>query len=405
MLYMIIIIWNTSCLDVSINILTSSRGIAVRLNQNDRYVVFWTYVSEKAVPIYYRCRPLPYVMSDMVNKELDRLLSEDIIKPVQYSDRDAPFVPMMKTDNSVRLCGHYKLTVNQVKTLDRYPIPWMEDLYAQLGKGGMYTKLDMRHPFEQIELYPDSPKFVTINIPPRPLHVQATAVRYIINNQYQGFPTRHRFSLKGYTKHNGVPRRYLGDGTNWRWTFADTLASARTPCWNQFPPESVKMQFLEWRSRILRSPDRHRMNPLFRYHPLNNPRGPGSNHHHWVMIVPWDDQTLQSFLIQSSDSPGTHAPAAQKAHKGVLEESTTRSFRWNERDAELATGDNKFRLVQSVDPDVWCLSMWHRMVQHGTEKPIAHHSRSLSPAEENYAQIDKDGLAVIDGLEKFHQYL
>ena len=39
------------------------------------------------------------------------------------------------------------------------------------------------------------------------------------------------------------------------------------------------------------------------------------------------------------------------------------------------------------------------------ERPIAYYSRSLSAAEKNYAQIDKEGLAVIAGLTKFHQYL
>ena len=57
----------------------------------------------------------------MVDKELDRLLAEDIIEPVQYSDWAAPVVPVVKADKTVRLCGDYKLTVNQVAKLDRYP--------------------------------------------------------------------------------------------------------------------------------------------------------------------------------------------------------------------------------------------------------------------------------------------
>jgi len=92
--------------------------------------------------------------------------------------------------------------VNQVATLDWYPIPGMEDLYAQLGKCGTYTKPDMRYAYEQIELHPDSHKFVTIKSP-RPRHVQATAVRCVISTR--DFPTRHGHPLKVYTKHNGVP--------------------------------------------------------------------------------------------------------------------------------------------------------------------------------------------------------
>lgn len=32
-------------------------------------------------------------------------------------------------------------------------------------------------------------------------------------------------------------------------------------------------------------------------------------------------------------------------------------------------------------------------------------SRTLSPAEKRYSQLDKEGLAVIFGIKKFHKYL
>ena len=46
----------------------------------------------------------------------------------------------------------------------------------------------------------------------------------------------------------------------------------------------------------------------------------------------------------------------------------------------------------------------HRMPD-GTEQPIAFTSRSLSKAELNYAHLDKEGLAIVYGVKKFHQYL
>lgn len=41
----------------------------------------------------------------------------------------------------------------------------------------------------------------------------------------------------------------------------------------------------------------------------------------------------------------------------------------------------------------------------GREAPIAFASRTLGPAERNYAQLDKEGLAVVFGAHKFHKYI
>ena len=44
-------------------------------------------------------------------------------------------------------------------------------------------------------------------------------------------------------------------------------------------------------------------------------------------------------------------------------------------------------------------------MEDGTDRPIACFSRTLSPAEKNYSQLDKEGLSIIYGLKICHQFV
>ena len=60
----------------------------------------------------------------MIEKELDRLVNEGIIEPVQFADWAALIVPVLKSDSkSVRICGDFKLTVNQAAKVPRAQDP------------------------------------------------------------------------------------------------------------------------------------------------------------------------------------------------------------------------------------------------------------------------------------------
>ena len=60
-------------------------------------------------------------------------------------------------------------------------------------------------------------------------------------------------------------------------------------------------------------------------------------------------------------------------------------------------------MTVDVSP-VWGAVLSHIM-KDGSEKPIHFASMTLSKAERNYAQIEREGLAVILGVSKFHKYI
>ena len=103
-------------------------------------------------------------MRPLVETQLDKLVQEGILTPIQHADWAVPIVPVMKADRqSVRICGDFKQTVNKASPLDKYPIPKIEDLFSQLAGGQRFTKLNMSQAYQQICLYGDSKKYVVIN--------------------------------------------------------------------------------------------------------------------------------------------------------------------------------------------------------------------------------------------------
>ena len=53
---------------------------------------------------------------------------EDIIEPVEVCNWATPIACVPKTDDSVRVCGDYKGTVNLPIQTEQFPIPTLEEL-------------------------------------------------------------------------------------------------------------------------------------------------------------------------------------------------------------------------------------------------------------------------------------
>ena len=80
------------------------------------------HVKQGAVPKFHRPRPVPFVLREAVEKELQRMEDEDIIEPASFSEWATPLVCVPKADGSVRVCGDYRVTVNQAINTDQHPI-------------------------------------------------------------------------------------------------------------------------------------------------------------------------------------------------------------------------------------------------------------------------------------------
>ena len=61
------------------------------------------------------------------------------------------------------MCGDYKLTANQASKLDTYPLPKIDDIFAQLSGGKTFSKLDLAHACQQLALDQESKQITTIN--------------------------------------------------------------------------------------------------------------------------------------------------------------------------------------------------------------------------------------------------
>ena len=69
-----------------------------------------------------------------------------------------------KPDKTIRLCGDYKVTVNPWVKTEGYPLPTVQDLFSTLAGGTVFTKLDLKQAYQQLEIDESSQEYLTINM-------------------------------------------------------------------------------------------------------------------------------------------------------------------------------------------------------------------------------------------------
>ena len=81
-----------------------------------------------ARPVFVKARRVPYALKEEIERELDKLEKNGVIKKTDRSCWASPIVVVPKADNTVRICGDYKSTINQSVEDEQYVLPTTQDL-------------------------------------------------------------------------------------------------------------------------------------------------------------------------------------------------------------------------------------------------------------------------------------
>ncbi|XP_062297408.1 uncharacterized protein K02A2.6-like [Scomber scombrus] len=366
------------------------------------------YVDKEAAPRFFKARPVPYAMRGRVEEELNRLLTQGIIEPVKHAEWAAPVVPVLKPDDTARLCGDYKLTVNQISKLEQYPIPRIEDLFATLSGGQKFTKLDLSHAYHQIPLEEEAKKYVTINT-----HKGLFTYR-VLPFGVSSSPAIFQRTMEGLLQ--GIPRVTI---------FLDDILLTGKDDQEHLQTLAMVLKRLQEAGLRLKRAKCLFMNEevMFLGHKVDA-TGLHPVHEKVRAIkeapTPSNVTELKAYLgllnYYNKFLPNLSTVLAP-VHK-LLQKET----KWQWGEAQQAAFERSKEMMQSAevlvhyDPEkdivLSCDAspygvgavLSHHMPD-GTERPIGFTSRTLNAAEKNYSQLDKEGLAVMFGIKRFHKYI
>ena len=106
------------------------------------------HMTEGAKPKRFAPRTVPFPLRKMVEAEIERLVREDVLEPVDATvtpiEWASPIVPVIKSSKEVRICGDFKVTINPNIISDPHPIPRFQEIAAKLNGGKRYSVIDLK---------------------------------------------------------------------------------------------------------------------------------------------------------------------------------------------------------------------------------------------------------------------
>ena len=365
-------------------------------------------LTENVKPKFFRPRPVPFALKDRIEQELDSLESANIITKVNFSNWAAPIVVVPKKDGKLRLCGDYKVTLNPSLEIDKYPLPKPEDLFATLSGGKVFSKIDLSQAYQQMQLDDCSKELVTVNTHhglyrynrlPFGIASAPALFQRAMDTVLQGIPNvicyiddilvsgkDHSHHLKNLEE---VLKRLLEEGITVKYSKCTFLSSQV-----EYLGHIIDLKGLHSSNRkleaILKAPIPRNVQQLRSLLGLVN---------YYRKFVP----NLASVLhplnqLLRQDVRWNWTPACNKSLSIVKKKLVDSTL--------LVHYDSQLPLRLASDASAYGIgAVISHVFSNGTEQPIAFASRTLTPAEKNYPQIEKEALSLVFGVQKFHQYL
>ena len=357
-------------------------------------------------PKFCKARPVGYAEKDEIGAELDRLVEVGYYVPVDSSEWASPVVPVRKTDGSIRLCGDYKRTLNPNLDMMIYPLPVVEDCFVEMKGGQLFSKIDIKQAYNSLPLREQDQILATINTHQglyKPL-----VLPYGVTSACGIFQSTIDKELKGLKHVTCRVDDILITGKTTPEHIATLLEVVRRLEVCGFKCRWDKSKFLEERVIYLG------------YEISKEGVRPCRSKIETLAKAPYPDnlEALISFLGAAQ----YYSRFIQNMATLIEPLNRLRTSEWKFGPEEKASFDElKKKLISNdvlifydprlplrIDCDASsyglgaCLS---HVDQNGVDRPIEFISRTLSPTERRYSQIDREALSIVWSVKRFHRYV
>lgn len=365
-------------------------------------------LKENYQPVFFKPRPVPFALKERIESELDRLVSEDIIEPVAYSEWATPIVPIVKPNGNLRICGDYKVTINPGLNIEQYPLPRIEDIFADLAGGQSFTKIDLSEAYLQMMVDERDRHLLTVNTHKGLFRYKrmnygialAPAVwQRSIEQVLSGIAGVHVFlddititgknDVEHFERLESVLQRLQQYGLKVNKQKSEFFRNSVNYCGHRIDKFGLH-KTEKIKEAILKVPIPKNVSELKSFLGLVN---------YYGKFIPHLSTRI--------------APLNNLLKKGV-------NFFWNKEcqkvfetlkkevvsERVLCHYDPTLQLVLQTDASpVGIGAVLSHIMPDGSEKPVMFASRSLTETERKYSQIDKEALSIVWGVKRFYQYL